>query len=219
MPLGRRTVRLEVESTAGPKVIEISFVVVPCLRKTLLSVPRLVATGHNVLFQHSGKAQINRDGIALNLILENGMFLLPTKVPLSPAKGGTLKDISSVRFAAPLESGAGDLGPIPEEGAEEVLREEGDDEAQRPVGLRIPYSPSAKEVREHSLTHCPFRDWCKHCVSGKSRDANCSHGFRDPNRVPLVQMDYAFLRGDSDDDEKITVLLAILFDLLPGCTP
>ena len=32
-----------------------------------------------------------------------------------------------------------------------------------------PCRPSQQEVDEHMVTHLPFRSWCPHCVSGKSR--------------------------------------------------
>ena len=45
------------------------------------------------------------------------------------------------------------------------------DEAEQPISLRVPRRPSAQEVKDHELTHCPYRAWCEDCVRGQSKDA------------------------------------------------
>ena len=42
------------------------------------------------------------------------------------------------------------------------------DEAVQPKTKPPPAKPSAEEVEKHMVTHLPFRDWCPHCVRGKS---------------------------------------------------
>ena len=42
------------------------------------------------------------------------------------------------------------------------------EEASRPTTRAPPVKPSAAEVENHMVTHLPFRDWCPHCVRGKS---------------------------------------------------
>ena len=216
-PAGRRRVRFQVESSVGPMPLEVSFVVIPSLRKTLLSVSKLTASGYNVLFRGNGQAQINRDGIALTLSSIKGMFHLPVTISRkglvtpSPSKGETAPaKLNSVRFLAPVDGEQVpevpvDLEALPYQGADNP--EDLEDEAQRPVGVRIPKPPSAQAIQEHQLTHTPFREWCTHCIAGKARDANSERKPRDRDRVPQVQLDYAFLRTDSESDEKITVLL------------
>ena len=34
--------------------------------------------------------------------------------------------------------------------------------------VRKPNMPTQKEIEEHMLSHCPFREWCPHCVAGQS---------------------------------------------------
>ena len=51
------------------------------------------------------------------------------------------------------------------EKSEEDLEEE---EAVRPKTKPPPTKPSAEEVEKCMVTHLPFRDWCPHCVRGKS---------------------------------------------------
>ena len=41
-------------------------------------------------------------------------------------------------------------------------------EAIRPKTRAPPKQPSTEEVENHMVTHLPFRDWCPHCVRGKS---------------------------------------------------
>ena len=72
--------------------------------------------------------------------------------------------------------------------------------------LPTPSTPSAQEVREHELTHLPYRAWCPHCVRGRGKsmdhrvlDAETSHS------VPHVSMDYSFL--GQDDQKSMPVAL------------
>ena len=48
--------------------------------------------------------------------------------------------------------------------------EDGEEEARAVRGPIIPVTPSLEEVRQHRLTHRPFRSWCPHCVRGKGRE-------------------------------------------------
>ena len=79
--------------------------------------------------------------------------------------------------------------------------------------LRIPREPSAEEVRQHSVTHVPFADWCEVCVKGKAA--------ADPHRqlqleerahpilgAPVVlQWDYSFAKT-GDANRQLTILNA-----------
>ena len=46
--------------------------------------------------------------------------------------------------------------------------EEGE-EGHKPKYRIVSDKPSQQEVDEHMITHVPFRDWCPHCVRGKSK--------------------------------------------------
>ncbi len=46
----------------------------------------------------------------------------------------------------------------------------GDSEAEAIKTVRSPGKPSAKDVEEHNLTHCPYRSWCDACVKGQAKD-------------------------------------------------
>ena len=92
---------------------------------------------------------------------------------------------------------------------DDVLDADGDDAVQPALCLPCPKVPSAKEVEIHNLTHLPYRSWCRHCVA--ARRPNSHHRTSTSHRsVPLLVADYCFL-GDTDDQEKVTVLVACLY--------
>ena len=56
---------------------------------------------------------------------------------------------------------------------EQAKREEydGDNRDHGTVRMRAArevMTPSAREVKEHMITHVPFRSWCEHCVRGRA---------------------------------------------------
>jgi hypothetical protein len=92
-----------------------------------------------------------------------------------------------------------------EANAEDPNREYG----QRPVRpLLDPKLPGEAEVRQHNLTHMPFRNWCPHCVRGRGKEME--HRRRKETEEPCMpeyHLDYCF-PGD-EDGQKLTVLVAI----------
>ena len=79
--------------------------------------------------------------------------------------------------------------------------EEGN-EGERPRGIAAPYRPTAQEVEEHNLTHCPPRSWCDHCVKGQSKDQQhrLSKGEWADSSVARVNLDYFFIKDDVTTD-------------------
>lgn len=79
--------------------------------------------------------------------------------------------------------------------------------AQKPVPLTDVKAPFAAEEARHSLTHPPYRRWCRWCVM--ARKPNAPHPLLQPfcRRVPLVVMDYCFIRC-GPGNELLTVLVA-----------
>lgn len=59
-----------------------------------------------------------------------------------------------------------------------------------------------KEVEEHSLTHCPYRNWCKICVEAQGKEDphvsthECSEG------IPRFSMDYKEMSEYVEDQKK-----------------
>ena len=76
--------------------------------------------------------------------------------------------------------------------------EEKDQEGEEAREVRappIPDTPSREQVRQHRLTHRPFRSWCPHCVRGKGRsDQHRRSGQKDEHSdIPKVVSDYFFI--------------------------
>ena len=89
----------------------------------------------------------------------------------------------------------------PPGGAEDM--EAGD---QTPAKAALdPGQPSAREMAEHELTHCPFRSWCAHCVRGRGQASPHNVRGEREDQVPLVAMDYCF---PGSGDTHATVLVA-----------
>ena len=72
---------------------------------------------------------------------------------------------------------------------------QGEEEAQVPLAVKAPRLPSAREIEEHNLTHCPFRSWCPHCIKGQAKDDahRVMQGDLAESDVVRVSMDYCFL--------------------------
>jgi hypothetical protein len=69
-----------------------------------------------------------------------------------------------------------------------------DEEARPTKGMRGPTTPTKQEREDHERDHIPFRNWCAHCVRGKSKSSG--HYSAAPDAVrskPIISFDYAFL--------------------------
>ena len=77
------------------------------------------------------------------------------------------------------EKGMGD----PETDAENL-----EEEAIEPKTRTPPKQPSAEEVENHMVTHLPFRDWCPHCVRGKS-GSKPHRNTQGTHEIPTVAVD------------------------------
>ena len=77
-----------------------------------------------------------------------------------------------------------------EEGKQDAQEENSDsEEASRPKTRAPPVKPSAIEVENHMVTHLPFRDWCPHCVRGKS-GSKVHKANPGKHEIPIVAVDY-----------------------------
>lgn len=63
------------------------------------------------------------------------------------------------------ERGVGEMDEMEKE-AEDVP-----DEARRVKKVLNPHMPTNAEREEHVLTHLPYRNWCRHCVRGRGKEA------------------------------------------------
>ena len=100
-----------------------------------------------------------------------------------------------------------------EEGNPESVAANPEEEAVRPKAKAPPRQPSAEEVENHMVTHLPFRDWCPHCVRGKSgskphRNTQGVHEF------PTVAIDYMFMHSNQEEGEENGMPILATKDLL-----
>ena len=52
--------------------------------------------------------------------------------------------------------------------------------------------PTQRESEEHEATHVPFRDWCAHCMMGRSPTLQSRRG----KIRPIIAMDNFFIKRD-----------------------
>ena len=93
-----------------------------------------------------------------------------------------------------------------EEAQGEEAQEEGE-EARAVHAPPIPDTPSKEQVRQHRLTHRPFRSWCPHCIRGKGRsDQHRQSSQKDLHtEIPKIASDYFYVgqrrpRGKEERD-------------------
>jgi hypothetical protein len=76
---------------------------------------------------------------------------------------------------------------------EAVAEEEKTDLGSRAiVKMKDPRLPGEAEIRDHQLTHLPFRSWCRHCVRGRGIEAAHRESKGDRGDTPEFHLDFAF---------------------------
>ena len=74
--------------------------------------------------------------------------------------------------------------------------------------LRSPKGPTKAEWDEHMATHCPYREWCPHCVRGKAirRQHRVKTGSTEEDeearKIPLVGMDFWYMTDEDRESGK-----------------
>ena len=71
-------------------------------------------------------------------------------------------------------------------------------EAKRPATV---WKPLKVEVVEHSLTHIPFRNWCRHCVRGRALSDH-PHTAGTEGDIPVISVDYFWMSEGNVDPER-----------------
>ena len=88
-------------------------------------------------------------------------------------------------------------------------------EAQQPQSLRSPTLPSQAEQDTHSLTHQPFRSWCRACLQAKGRGGQHWKQHEQEENISVTQLDYTFTRDPHQPPQRsrkphtYTILTAI----------
>ena len=62
-------------------------------------------------------------------------------------------------------------------------------EAEKPQTLRSPVLPPQHEIDAHSLTHQPFRSWCRVCQQAKGRGGHHQRQHQEES-ISIIQLDY-----------------------------
>ena len=88
-------------------------------------------------------------------------------------------------------------------------------EALPAQSLRSPVLPSQQEQDTHSLTHQPYRSWCRVCQPAKGRGGQHRRQHQQEENVSIIQLDYTFMRDPHQAPQRqgrqttFTILTAI----------
>lgn len=149
------------------------------------------------------------------LSFPNGSGVSPSNFPCSPPFAVQFQKELGLAFCQALvrcRTGTGLVQAVPEirpvqvppaavEGAEAANRQEASeglleaDEAQLAQPLPAPDQPTEQMIREHEVSHIPYRAWCTACVRGRGRTMQHRRVDHSDNLIPTLSMDYGFL-GD-----------------------
>ena len=159
--------------------------------------------------------------------------VVPAKAQDAAMDAGEPAPSSDAGGTAPAPD-AGGTAPAPSvrDAAQELPRlgepvSEASEAVRKPRAKKIPDLVSEQEYNDHMRTHLPFRNWCEHCIAGKSRED--AHPLRTPKErkgeVPRLSMDYCFLgralKGEvlKDAVSKDGLLpILVMVDQETGCT-
>ena len=83
----------------------------------------------------------------------------------------------------------------------QVGHDDRDGEAHQPKTLTTPVKPSIEEIRNHELTHIPYRAWCEHSVGSRAIEDRHRRTDMEKEReaitVTVFAMDYMYLTEDA----------------------
>ena len=88
----------------------------------------------------------------------------------------------------------------------EAVAEETDLGSRPIVKMKDPKLPGEAEIREHQLTHLPFRSWCRHCVRGRGKDLPHKKLQDEPGMIEL-HADLCFLGDENDPGNTVPVFV------------
>jgi hypothetical protein len=101
------------------------------------------------------------------------------------------------------QDGSGEL--LVGDGGED-LDEHEETGTRRTIKMTDPCRPNNEEVQEHEKTHLPYRNWCRHCVSGRGREMahKKSSG---THELPELHFDFCFLGREGEPHQTLSVLV------------
>ena len=115
------------------------------------------------------------------------------RLPAIPEAGGVADGVAREDAQQADEEGS-PAGADGAQGAGEVGDDREGGEAVARRALPSPSMPSVSEIREHKVTHLPYRNWCDECVEAFARE--WPHLVADGSSqrsIPVIHMDYACL--------------------------
>merc|ERR1711873_84906 len=80
-------------------------------------------------------------------------------------------------------------------------KEGANEEGLIPKIKKILAKPTAEEVEQHMATHIPFREWCPHCVAGKSKIDPHIKGSKGQRTIPKISLDYMYMTTGKQEEQ------------------
>ena len=88
-----------------------------------------------------------------------------------------------------------------EEGVIAENHEEAEEEGLIPKIKKVVTKPTPEEVERHMVTHIPFREWCPHCVAGKSKIDPHLKRSRDERAIPKISLGYMYMTTGKQEEQ------------------
>ena len=67
------------------------------------------------------------------------------------------------------------------------------EEAQVAKPISSPTQPTEQMIREHEISHLPYRSWCPSCVRGHRRAVQHKRIDHSQDTIPVISLDYGYL--------------------------
>ena len=102
------------------------------------------------------------------------------------------------------EQGEGDMGANI---FSEVEMSSEDEAGERRTKKMIdPRKPNQEAIEEHEKTHLPYRNWCRHCVKGRGKEAQHKKSMDKPE-MHEFHVDFGFFGDEGDPGKTVPVLV------------
>lgn len=87
------------------------------------------------------------------------------------------------------------------------MAEDGQAGERNVMRMMDPVKPSAQEVRDHEMTHLPFRSWCRECVHGRGVEAPHRARIGERGGLAHIHVDFMFMGPADVGGETVPVLV------------
>ena len=79
---------------------------------------------------------------------------------------------------------------------------------RKPRVGRVPITPTKADLEEHLPLHLEYREWCPHCVAGKSTGEQHRSRQEEEALGSTVSVDYAFMVPEEQEQDMCPILVA-----------